>query len=683
VAKFRNPKHKKPQANVTAEPDSRPEPVASSKTRRICFRLAAAILVPMGLLLCGEGLLRVTGFGYFPGFFLKQPGKSFWTENPNFGRRFFPPGLQRTAPPFKMAFAKAPNTVRVFVFGESAAMGDPDPKFGMARMLRELLEERLPGKGIEIINTAIVAIDSHVILPIAKECATKEADLWVIYMGNNEVIGPFGSASVFGSKAPARALVRLGLWVKTTRVGQALDVLLRSLLKRTDSPTEWTGMELMSGQSVRRDSQSNRRVHQSFESNLRDILSTAAQAGVPVVLCTVASNEKDCAPFASLHRVGLTAEESKKWEILYEAGTNAQASGDLTNAVEQYRAAGSIDAEFADLAFRRGQCANLLGAIPQAVEQFRLARDEDALQFRADSDINEAIRRAASAAGSQRVSLVDAEAIFATNAPQHVPGSEYFYEHVHLTPEGNYLLARSIADAAAARLGLANGRDWISQSECFRRLGLVDWNRYDAFNTILDRIQGVPFISQLDHAQQLHEVETQLARYKTATKPAQVRRQVIEVAELVKRSPDDSGFRWNLASLLQAAGDYRGAEEQWRALMELEPRSALPRYNLAKLLETTGQRGEAIQVYAQCLGANPEYHPARLALGTLLIQNGQISDAIAQLQTAVKQRPGSVEGRTLLARALSQAHEAGAAEKQWREVLRLDPQNEEAKSALK
>ena len=120
-----------------------------------------------------------------------------------------------------MPAVKAPNTVRIFVLGESAAMGDPDFKFGLPRMVEVLLRERFPNRRIEAVNTAMVAINSHAILPIARDCAQRDGDLWILYMGNNEIIGLFGSASVFGARAPARPLVRAGLWGKGTRRGKS------------------------------------------------------------------------------------------------------------------------------------------------------------------------------------------------------------------------------------------------------------------------------------------------------------------------------------------------------------------------------------------------------------------------------------------------------------------------------
>lgn len=50
----------------------------------------------------------------------------------------------------------------MFVLGESAAEGDPDPAFSFARILQVMLRERYPGVRIEVINVAFTAFNSHV-----------------------------------------------------------------------------------------------------------------------------------------------------------------------------------------------------------------------------------------------------------------------------------------------------------------------------------------------------------------------------------------------------------------------------------------------------------------------------------------------------------------------------------------
>ena len=107
-----------------------------------------------------------------------------WIDNPFFGYRFFAPRLARTPPGAVIDREKPPGTIRVFVLGESAAMGDPLDEFGPARQLACLLEARYPGKRFEVVNAAMTAINSHVIAEIAREAAwLRPADVGTVDEG--------------------------------------------------------------------------------------------------------------------------------------------------------------------------------------------------------------------------------------------------------------------------------------------------------------------------------------------------------------------------------------------------------------------------------------------------------------------------------------------------------------------
>ena len=184
--------------------------------------------------------LRLAGFGRPATFFLRASfeGKPAIVENQDFSQIFFPPGLERHPLPCRFDAKKTPGTTRVFIFGESAAMGDPAPAFGLGRALEMLLRERYPETPFEFVNVSMTAINSHVLLPIARECAAKEGDLWVIYMGNNEVVGPFGAGTVFGAKTPPMAAIRASIALKSSRTGQWLSGALAKL-RAGGAPTEW------------------------------------------------------------------------------------------------------------------------------------------------------------------------------------------------------------------------------------------------------------------------------------------------------------------------------------------------------------------------------------------------------------------------------------------------------------
>jgi hypothetical protein len=64
---------------------------------------------------------------------------------------------------------------------------------------------------------------------------------------------------------------------------------------------------------LRFDAPARLRARENFSENLEDILRAGHRAGVPVVLSTVASNLKDCAPFASPHKLGANTEQFLNW----------------------------------------------------------------------------------------------------------------------------------------------------------------------------------------------------------------------------------------------------------------------------------------------------------------------------------------------------------------------------------
>jgi len=642
------------------------------------LRLLLAVGVPCFLVLVMEGLLRIIGFGYPTHFFLHSQidGKSVFIDNQDFGRRFFPSGLVRYPQPFTIEEKKKQGTVRIFVLGESAAMGDPDVKFGMPKMLEVLLRERYPQRRFEVVNTAMVAINSHAILPIARECASKQGDLWIVYMGNNEVIGSYGSASVFGARAPSLPLIRASVWLKTMRLGQLMDAGQTRLFRNKKTFTSWDGMQMMAGQKVSHDDPSTVRVSEHFERNLTDILRISTDAGVPVLLCTVATNLKDCAPFASLHARGLKETDLKAWQAAFDEGVAFQKAGKWTEAKACYEKAAKLDDEYAELAFRHATCCLRLGNINEASNEFRRARDLDALQFRTSTTINRIITNCAAKASDHLISFLDAEQLFATNSLQGIPGTENFYEHVHLTPEGNYLQARAMADQTAKALSLGPSGSWLSQSDCLSKMGLTDWNRYDAMGIIIDRIQNAPFVGQANHAEELQRLTEQRSRLRASTKPAQVQRELQAVSKLVLEHPEDVDLRWNLAVLLEMAYDQEGAVKQWIQLIQMRPQAAMPRINLARILQAQGKREDAYRFYMEGLQINPEYFPARHAMGMLCLDLGLVTEAIHHLKILVVAKPNFVDGRVSLAGALRKNGQVTEAIEQLHEAQKINPKDE-------
>ena len=65
----------------------------------------------------------------------------------------------------------------------------------------------------EVVNTGSVAINSHVLLPIAKGLAKQRPDVFIIYSGNNEVVGPYGPGTALTSSGMSLPVIRASIFL--------------------------------------------------------------------------------------------------------------------------------------------------------------------------------------------------------------------------------------------------------------------------------------------------------------------------------------------------------------------------------------------------------------------------------------------------------------------------------------
>jgi tetratricopeptide (TPR) repeat protein len=611
------------------------------------FRLTALVLAPLVTFALLEVILRLAGYGYPTSFFLSRRinDKPCLIQNDRFGWRFFGATMSRTPCLLLLAQPKPKDLYRIFVLGESAAYGDPQPAYGLPRMLEALLEGRYPGTRFEVVNVAMTAINSNAILPIARDCARQDGDLWVLYMGNNEVVGPYGAGTVFGPQAPALALIRASLAFKATKTGQWMDSIRERLARRSDAGSEWGGMMMFVKHQVRHDDPRMKAVYAHFQSNLADILKAGVRSGARVVVSTVASNLKDCAPFASMHRSDLSMVDQAEWNRLYEAGIERQKAGRPSEAADQYRRASQIDDGFADLQFRWAQCCLALGQTAEAVQHFTLARDYDTLRFRSDSRLNALIRQTAQGREEEGIFLVDGQEALTQASPHGLIGEEMLYEHVHLRFEGNYLLARSIANKIAGLLpetitGQAQaGPDWPSADRCARRLAWTDYNRREALTSILGRLNDPPFTSQLNHAQQCRQLQDQIEQLLPASTSAGLLRAIAAYREALAQSPDDRFLYENLGYLQQKGGDLSGALESWRRLSQLLPHYSQAQCQMGLLLTLQKHHDEAIRVFEEALRLDPDSFVALDGMANALAVQGKKEEAVRQYEKALRIKP--------------------------------------------
>lgn len=671
AVKRKQQKHKLRAGGKGSAPDAataEDQSVRLSRRKRIWFRSITLLFVPVMLLVSAEALLRLVGYGDSMSFFVPGlvEGKKVWLENGRFGARFFPAELVRRPPPLVMRANKPPGVIRIFLFGESAALGDPHPAYGMGRYLEVLLGNRFPGTEFEVVCVAMTAINSHAILPIARECVRHDGDIWLLYMGNNEMVGPFGAATVFGAKAPPRVLITATLAMRSTRLGQWLTALSRRL---APSPyASWGGMEMFLENQVEPEDLSRTVVHDHFRSNIEALVRTALKARVGLVMSSVASNLKDCPPFASVHGHQVIGQLETTWQQHYAAGQQHQMNRAWGNALQSYAASEAIDSLYADLAYRQARCWLESGEIAQARQKFEHARDLDALPFRADSAINEALREVALAHADQGVRWVDAVEVL--GGPERIPGEETFYEHVHLNFAGNYRMARAFGEEIHALLPETIQRgataDWAGRDFCERELGLTDWNRDAVAAELRARLSQPPFVNQAGHETRLAKLEAEQAAVRARlTREAATEAREIYQAALRKR-PSDHRLYANYAEFLAAIGDVNEAVNQWRRVELLLPHHHVAPFFLGKLLSRQGAYDEAVKWLQICLDRQPGAVDAFIELGHLELRRKRPTDAIEHYRSALARQPGN--GSLYL--DLAEAHAAAGDRKAAMDSLR-------------
>ena len=646
------------------------------------FRLAAMVLpvLLVGLLEVG---LRIFGYGYNTSFLqeARVDGKDYFINNDRFSLRFFPPQLARWPGTLMIPATKAPDTVRILIFGESAAMGDPQPAYGASRYLEVLLRQRFPGKKFEVINVAFTAINSHVILPIARECAKLEGDIWIVYMGNNEMVGPFGAATVFGSQAPPRALVRLSLALQQLRVGQlAMDALRK--LGGKSANTTWGGMQMFLQNQIPPDDKRRQTAYQNFEGNLRDIVRTGLDSGAKVILNTMSVNLKDCPPFASLANSNLPPSDLQSFQKLYTEGLEFEKNGNPIEAVRKFEPAAHIDPSFAELKFRWAEC--LLRLTNSAARtNFQLACDADALPFRADSRINTTIRRIAGEFSGKALRLSDAESALAVESVHGISGSEIFFEHVHFSFRGNYLLGRLWAEQVRQSLPESASTPatsaWATQEICERDLGVTPWNRSFVIESVIRRMQQPPLSSQPNNSNRLAALQFELesSRDQQAQTNAYMRSGQALV-EAIQRAPHDAFLQEGFANFLEALGDKKQAAGAYRKVLELLPHDFYAKLQLGRLYGELGEPAKGEPLLKAAANQRPTVPDIWAELGDVLMAQQKYAEALASYSEGLELRPFDASYVCYRANALAKLGRSAEAMTAYRRALDLQPQLSEA-----
>ena len=651
------------------------------------FRLIIMVTAPAAFFLGLEGTLRFAGYGRDTAFFIADEQPGFVRTNPDYPALFLPASFDLRPLHYRVAVKKPANTLRIVVLGESATQGIPSPAFAFVPQLRALLRARYPDKTIEVINTGVVAINSHVVYQIARDAARLSPDLFVVYMGNNEVVGPYGPGSAYLSAMPPLWMIRTSAWAKSTRTGQLLGAVASRFAGARKPAGEWGGMAMFLEHAVRGDDPRLETTYKNFETNLRDIVHVARDSGAKTVLCTAVSNLKDCPPFLSLNRPDLTGAAQEEWRQAFEAGRLAWKLGENEAAQNALHTALRLDPQYADTHFMLGSLALQQGDADRARRHLLEAQQWDALRFRPAPRLNEIARSIARE--SPEVTLVDAALTLGSDpvSTGDLPGRELMLEHVHPDWEGNHRIARLMAEGVERSLfgGQPARERWLDSEQTAEAIGYTPAERFNVLQRTALITREPPFPNQLTYTEDQARTAREIAAAGTVRRDSAVLRQAQATVQAAiahdTGNPDLARLAIELADDL---GDLPAALAEVRRAQTLQPANFALSADEAIKLARLDRFEEAERLLLATAAGCPPRDLAKLtpAIADFYTRTKRFADGRRWFDEALTKQPDSLPLRFYRGRLAQAAGDLAAAENDYRAVLAADPANEAALEAL-
>ncbi|MBA4252030.1 MAG: hypothetical protein C0442_09965 [Chlorobiaceae bacterium] len=552
--------------------------------------------IPILFLIILETSLRVFSYGEKYEVFVELTPSTFPNTlffNPELPRKYFtnidnPPGV--IADGFEKE--KSKNTFRVFVLGESSTAGWPfNANANLSRHLKWRLELLYPNSKIEVINLGISAVNTYTIRDLVPEVLEHNPDLIVFYNGHNEYYGVLGVASS-QTIGRSRFLINTVLWLQEFRLVQLVQNTLtwgmglfaeeKALREKGENETL---MGRMIGESlIPLNSEIFQNGIEQFEGNMRDILELCKNENVPVILGMLTSNLKDQKPFISINE------------------GNAPSAESIFNKARELYSQGNFDS------------AKVL---------FYLAKDLDALKFRAPQKINDVIQ---SLGAEFNFSVVNFDSIFNSASQNGITGNNLMVDHLHPTVEGYQLM----------------GKKYFLAMEENNLLPKTDRKKISPFQVDSIMKKNLPF-TPLDSTIAALRVKILVGSFPFVPKGSQnllvknfkPQNYIDSLAIYVI----DKFTTWEEAHFLLAERYHNEnkidlMKKEFEAVYFDKPKDTKPLTQLVTLLIARGKVNEAVQYLEIIHKINPDEFSSKW-LGAIALNNNEIQTAIRYLEMSV------------------------------------------------
>jgi len=394
---------------------------------------------------------------------------------------------------------KPAETFRIFCFGGSVMRGSPvGPPGSFCRTLGDALQAAHPALRIETLNLGVSGFGSLRVLELVREAAAYEPDLFVLYLGQNELRdahffpdalrrGRLETAlrrALFASRAIAWLDARGGALIARLRGARVTSYGAEQIVRvleegRFRAAPIWRVPEVVPGLAPEPPGADvatappgalrplarrlagrpayDDEIYPAFDRSLETMLELAREAGAPVLLPVQAWNARETTRFTTrpvLEGTLVGADAAERFRAHFADGVEAAQADRCAEALGAFDAAASLyapghAAEDLLLGSYRGEC------------QLRLGRRDDARATFA-ARVPHAHRRLAArvreAVAEGGLASVDVEAVLAADSADGIPGyDDAFFDNVHLTPRANRAVGLALARAVEAREWLQPG----------------------------------------------------------------------------------------------------------------------------------------------------------------------------------------------------------------------------------
>jgi tetratricopeptide (TPR) repeat protein len=572
---------------------------------------------------------------------VRHEGREYWSPVPEFGSF----ALRREAAPqpkhFWVPVERTPGTLRVVVVGESAAAGFPGHEFNMARMLDAAWRERFPDRPIEAVNLTMVGVSSHLLRGFVREGMALEPDALVLYMGHNEVVGPYGPAGRLAGFYPRGWMARASLAVRNTRTGRFLEWVTRP--KETAKQTVWSGLNEFQGARVAADDAVLKAMTAQTKENVRAMVEMARKAGCKVLVCVPAVNLTDWPPLAS--------------------------------------AEGGVETS-AEAVYARGKDLQATGRMEEAWEFYRKACDLDEIRLRADSRVRGVQREVVAAMASKDVMLVDADIWLHEENRGSLTDRDFFLEHVHLTFEGRVAVAELMVDGLAELLGVG-ASDWADAQawwevfpervEAARERVMFTEFHEARILTMGEGVAGLGlFAGMPDEAERRQRLGARARELKRNALVGFDEEEILQRhARAVESNPADPWPDVIASQIFYAAGRRQEAMELKKRAEEKAP--TLVDAALGFCIEALGKGrvGEAMGHLKEVERLQPKHELVPWLYDQILKNGGDLTEAVPYLERRLKDQPRDFLLWSNLALAQEKRGQIGEAMKSYRRGLAL------------